>query len=125
MAENFLKLNDVRPYKRAYHLAGYVWDIVSKWNILAQKTIGEQFIRSTDSIAANIAEGFGRFGKRDKIKFYRYAYGSTYESLNWNQQAKDRGLVSKEQYDHILQELQALPKEINGYIKLTNAKLQK
>jgi four helix bundle protein len=40
------------------------------WQNLAQETIGKQFIRAIDAISANIAEGFGRYSKKDKIRFY-------------------------------------------------------
>ena len=102
-----------------------MWHIVAEWDFLAQKTVGGQFIRSVDSISANIAEGFGRYTKKDKSKFFRYGYSSAFESLDWNQKAKDRGLISAEQYDHILRALKVLPKEINAHIKLTQAKLTK
>ncbi|MCF7845008.1 MAG: four helix bundle protein [Kiritimatiellales bacterium] len=123
MTKKYLKLNDIKAYKRAYHLSNYVWDIVSKWNVLSQKTIGEQFIRSTDSISANLAEGFGRQTRKDKSKFYLYARASAHESLDWNQKAKQRNLLTEEQYNCILNELQQLPKEINAHIKLTFAGL--
>jgi len=125
MEKKYLKLNDIKCYKRAYHLSNYVWHIVAEWDFLAQKTVGGQFIRSVDSISANIAEGFGRYTKKDKSKFFRYGYSSAFESLDWNQKAKDRGLISAEQYDHILRALKVLPKEINAHIKLTQAKLTK
>ncbi len=72
MEENkFLKLNDIGAYKIAFHLSNYVWELVVQWEYLAKKTIGAQFIDAVDSISSNIAEGFGRWGKKDKIKFYR------------------------------------------------------
>jgi len=123
MPMHFIKLNDLKVYKRAYLLSNYVWEIASHWDILAKKTIGEQFINSVDSISANLAEGFGRYNKKDKIKFYRYARASAYESLDWNQKAKDRKLLTNEQYNHILKELQDFPRDINTHIKLTNTKL--
>jgi four helix bundle protein len=60
--------------------------------------MGEQFVAAIDSISANIAEGFGRYGKKDKIKFYRYSQGSMNESLDWNQKAKVRKLISEKEY---------------------------
>ena len=86
--------------------------------------MGEQFIESVDSISANIAEGFGRFNKKDKIKFYRYSYGSMSESLDWNQKSKLRNLLSEAEYDHIFTELQKLPKAINSLVAFTNQKLK-
>lgn len=81
-------------------------------------------VRAVDSISANLAEGFGRYGRRDKIKFYRYAMGSQKEALDWNEKAKTRELFTQEPYSYILQELLALPQEINQFIKFTNTKLK-
>jgi len=121
--KKYLKLNDIESYKIAFQLSNYVWDIVVKWDYFAQKTLGAQFVDSTDSISANIAEGFGRYGKKDKIKFYRIAFGSMYESLDWKEKAIKRNLISNDVYQHIFSELDKLPKSIHSLIKYTNEKL--
>lgn len=41
--------------------------------------LGNQLVRSTSSVALNIAEGAGRFG-RDRLQHYRIAYGSCQEA---------------------------------------------
>jgi four helix bundle protein len=124
MSEKYLRLNDIEAYKIAFHLSNYVWNIILGWDYFAKRTIGGQFVEAIDSISANIAEGFGRFTKKDKIKFYRYGYGSMSESLDWNQKSKVRSLLSNEEYDHIFIELQKLPKAINSLILFTNQKLR-
>ena len=122
--KTYLKLNDIEAYKIAFHLSNYVWDIVIAWNHFAQTTVGEQFVTAADSISANIAEGFGRYGKKDKIKFYRYSFGSTKECLDWNEKCKVRKLITVEQYNHIFSQLNQLPLKINSLIKFTNEKLK-
>lgn len=122
--KKFLKLSDIESYKIAFHLSNYVWDVVIKWDAFARQTIGVQFVNAVDSIAANIAEGFGRYNKKDKIKFWRYSQGSLMESLDWNQKAKMRKLISDYEYDFIFKELQKLPKAINSLILYTNQKLK-
>ena len=111
---NYLKLNDIGCYKRSLSLSNYVWDIVVGWEWFAKKTVGSQFVEAIDSISANIAEGFGRYGKKDKIKFYYYSFGSVKESLDWNEKSKFRKLLTLEQYGKIFNELQLLPKENNN-----------
>ena len=120
----FLKLNDIEAFRISFHLSNYVWDIVLKWSNFSQRTVGEQFVRAVDSISANVAEGFGRYGKKEKINFYRYSQGSLSESLNWNEKSKMRKLLSKEEYNFIFAELQKLPKAINSLILFTNQKLK-
>ncbi len=120
----YLQLNDIDAYKRAFILSNYVWNAVCRWEWFAKKTVGAQFVTAIDSVSANIAEGFGRYKKLDKIHFYRISFGSMKESLDWNQKAKERGLLSSSQYGYIIKELQVLPLEINQLIKFTNDKLK-
>lgn len=124
MTDKYLQLNDLDCYKSSLALSNYVWEIVIKWDWFAKKTVGVQFVTAIDSISANIAEGFGRYSKKDKIKFYRYSLGSIKESLDWNQKSKTRKLLTDNQYQHILNELQKLPKEIYQLIQFTNRKLK-
>ncbi len=121
---NYLSLQDLNSYKLSFDLSNYVWDIVINWDYFAKDTIGKQFVRSIDSISANIAEGFGRYYKKDKILFYRYSYGSIQESISWIEKAKVRKLVNTEQYKNISNQLEKLPKEVNSLIRFTNEKLK-
>ena len=124
MTTKYLQLNDIDSYKRALALSNYVWNIVISWDWFPKKTVGIQFVTAIDSVSANLAEGFGRYGKKDKVKFYYYSFGSVKESLDWNEKSKIRGLLTDKQYKHILQELQELPKEIHQLIKFTNERLK-
>ena len=125
MEKKYLKLNDIDAYKIAFNLSNYIWDLVVKWDRLGLDTVGKQFVRSVDSISANIAEGFGRYSKKDKVKFFRISFGSMYESLDWNEKALKRKLINKKEYDYIFSELQKLPKLIHQLINFTNEKLSK
>lgn len=125
MEKRYLKLNDIDAYKRAFHLSNKVWEIVILWDHFSKNTVGSQFVRSIDSISANIAEGFGRYNKKDKIKFYRIASGSLKESFDWNEKCKSRKLIKDEEYSTILSDLQSLSVEINQWIKYTDMVLLK
>jgi len=121
---NYLKVDDVEAYNIAFNLSNEVWEIVIQWPYLAQKTIGAQFIDAADSISANIAEGFGRYHKKDKIKFYHYSRGSSLESIDWLKKSINRKLSDNNQYEHIKIELDKLPKALNTLIKYTNLHLK-
>lgn len=121
--KKYLKLNDISAYKTAFHLSNKIWEIATKWKNFEKDTIGKQWVRSMDSVSANIAEGFGRHTKKDKIWFYRIAKGSLFEALDWNEKAKKRGLITEKEYQEIFNELQKLPKSINWLIKYTNDNL--
>ena len=120
----FLDVDEVTAYKISYELSNCVWEVVMKWDWFARKTIGAQFVTAIDSVSANIAEGYGRYHKKDKIKFYYYSRGSAFEALDWASKALKRELLTTNQFDHIGGELKRLPKEINNLIKYTSLKLK-
>lgn len=123
--KKYLQLNDIEAYKVSFHLSNYVWNIVCRWDWFAKKTVGVQLTTAVDSISANIAEGFGRYFKKDKINFYRYSSGSTKEVMDWNEKSKARKLISEEEYNYIYSVLKNLPFMIHSLIKYTNEKLEK
>jgi four helix bundle protein len=121
--KNYLKISQIEAYNISKDLSNFTWDIVIKWDFFARDTVGKQFVRAIDSISANIAEGFGRFHKKDKIKFFQYSKGSVLESYDWTEKSKHRNLISESEYNELLQTLQKLPKSINSLIKYTNDNL--
>ncbi len=121
--KKYLTLNDIEAYKLSFHLSNYAWNVVLGWSYFAQKTIGAQFVDAVDSISANIAQGFGRHFKKDKVRFYQYGRGSVKECFDWNEKSKVRKLINIEEYTYIFGELDRLPKAINSLIKYTRDKL--
>ncbi|MGE9268467.1 MAG: four helix bundle protein [Verrucomicrobiales bacterium] len=110
-------INDLEIYRQAMELGELVWSLVSRWNPLGKNTIGYQLVRSTDSIAANIVEGYGRYHYKENQKFCYYARGSLEETQTWIEKAVQRDLIAKEQGRDIYSELQILKKRLNAYIK--------
>ena len=107
-------------YQLAEEISDMIWDDFDTWPIKAQNTLGYQVIRSADSIAANLAEGYGRYTPADRAKFYRYARGSFEETKCWLRKAARRGVISepsrRQEYKNIIDELG--PK-LNAFIRKT------
>lgn len=122
--KNYLQLNDLTCYKSSFALTNEVWEVVIKWDYFAKDTIGKQFVNAADSISANIAEGFGRYHKKDKIKFYYYSFGSVKECVDWSNKALIRNLINTETHLRFSNILNALPKEIHQLIKFTDERLK-
>lgn len=116
---NDFKLENLTSYKISCDLASIIYKVIKDWSYLDKQTIGIQLIRAIDSIAANIAEGFGRYHKKDKIKFYYNARASAFESNHWIKTAFERNLLKEKDYAQVKELLEKLPKEINLLIKLT------
>lgn len=86
---------NLRIYLLAEEIADLVWATASKWNRLAQDTLGKQMINSADSIGANIAEGTGRGSYADNRRFTRIARGSLFELKHWLRRSYKRELLNE------------------------------
>ncbi|PYK56568.1 MAG: four helix bundle protein [Verrucomicrobia bacterium] len=65
-------------YQRALEFASWSQDLIDS---LTKKTSTRDHLeRAGDSIALNIAEGNGKFSKKDRARFFQIAHGSALES---------------------------------------------
>ena len=55
-----MELEDLRVYNLSMELGEMIYKNVETWSIFDKDTLGKQIVRSADSVAANISEGFGR-----------------------------------------------------------------
>jgi four helix bundle protein len=85
-----------------------------------KKIIGDQFITSTDSVGANIAEGYGRFHFLDKVKFYYNSRGSLMESFeHWLNLMKERKMISDIEHEEFYSIAKDLQIKLNNLITQT------
>jgi four helix bundle protein len=78
-----------------------------------------QLRRASVSIITNIAEGWGRFHYKDKIRFYHQARGSNTEVQSLLIVAKDLGYISEEEFDEMKVLIFRGFKVLNGLIRST------
>jgi four helix bundle protein len=114
---NYIPLEDLDIYKMAMEIGELVWNFADSWEYFAINTIGKQFVTASDSIAANISEGYGRFHFKDKRTFYYYARGSLSETKTWATKSKNRALLKEEEFLHLYAKLSTLHKSLNKHIK--------
>jgi four helix bundle protein len=111
------KLEDLETFQLSMQLADEIWEIASTWNFLAIDTLGKQIIRSSDSIAANIAEGYGRYHFKENRQFCFYSRGSVLETKTWLTKAKNRKLITTEKFIDLIEKLESVHKKLNAYMK--------
>ncbi|MDB5030729.1 four helix bundle protein [Mucilaginibacter sp.] len=111
------RIEDIEVYNLSEVFAGKVWEITSTWDFFAKDTIGKQLVRSSDSISANIAEGFGRYHFKENKNFCYYSRGSIIETKTWLYKATSRKLIDNETYQSLLQQLETIHLKLNIYIK--------
>lgn len=97
--KKYIKLEDLEVYQLAREISKIGWLIYSSLSWQDRKIIGDQFIESTDSVGANIAEGYSRYHYLDKIKFYYNARSSLAESSShWLNLLLERKKIEEDIY---------------------------
>jgi four helix bundle protein len=116
---------DLRIYSIAMEQGEKIWTIVLDWDYFSKDTIGKQFVKSVDSIAANISEGINRFHYRETRQFLYISRGSLSESKTWLKKALNLRLIQKEQFDTINEQFDSLGVKINNFIRTINNNILK
>ncbi len=111
-----MELEDLEVYQEAIKIADEIWNLVSKWEYFPKDTIGKQIVKSSDSIGANISEGYGRYFHKENLQFCYYSRGSLFETKTWLLKSFNRDLISEESYSDLNNKLISLKKKLNGYI---------
>lgn len=76
-----------------------------------------QIRRASVSIAANIAEGYKRKGKIEKLRFFNISQGSLEECRYYLILSKDLNYISDEKYLSLKEKLEEASKSLNSYCK--------
>lgn len=111
-----LKLEDLEVYKISMEIGELVWQIVSKWEYFEKKTLGVQFVNAADSMAFNISEGYCRFHFKKNKNFCYYSRGSAKETLTALHKARNRSLISENEFDLLSQKMDRYFRLMYGYI---------
>ena len=88
---SFTQLN---VWKKAHEAVLEIYRLTRKFPDNERFGLTSQIRRSAVSVAANIAEGFGRRKSNDKARFYNISQGSLEESRYYLILARDLGYVS-------------------------------
>jgi len=117
-----MKLEELQVYQLSMKLGEEVWNIVIKWDFFAKDTIGKQLVRSVDSIAANLSEGFGRYHYNEEKHFSYYSRGSLFETKTWLTKAFNRQLILDSDFNSFVIEIDIIGIKLNNYINSIGTK---
>ncbi|MDK2977886.1 MAG: hypothetical protein PWP52_600 [Bacteroidales bacterium] len=118
--KEFIEAKDLKVYQLARQLSKIAWNIYESLSWQDKKIMGDQFIESTDSVGANIIEGYGRYHYLDKIRFYYIARASLNESaIHWLELLLDRNKINHEQYKEMIDVAKDLQVKLNNFIGST------
>jgi four helix bundle protein len=105
LRQSVRKLSDTFPKEELYRLT-------------------DQIIRSSRSVTANLAEGYGRYHYLENIKFCTYSRGSLDETKDHLTVALDEEYMTLEQFEKYEAKITEVKQLINGYIRFLRNKKQ-
>jgi len=93
-----------------------VYSLTKKFPQEEVYTLTSQFRRSAISTPANIAEGYKRKGKLDKLKFLNIAQGSLEESRYYGILSRDLEYINVEQFEKLNDCINEVSYLLNSYV---------
>lgn len=104
-------------WQKAHSVVLLIYKLTSTFPQEEAFGLTSQLRRSALSITSNIAEGFGRIGKKEKQRFYYISVGSIRELQNQIILARDLNYINETQFVEINDLLIEVAKMLSGYIK--------
>ncbi len=107
---------DLYAWQEGHKLVLVVYKITNTFPKSEAYALVDQMRRCVVSITSNIAEGFSRSGKKEKIQFYFMSLGSVTELQNQLLIAKDLGYIKELDSQAITNQTVSVQKLLNGLI---------
>ena len=89
---------DLYVWKKAHEFVLCVYKSSQDFPDFERFGLRSQFTRAAVSVAANIAEGYKKLSKTDKLRFFNISQGSLEECKYYILLSRDLGYISDEDY---------------------------
>ena len=114
---SFKSFEDMDVWKSCRDLRNRINSLSSGLPRVEKYKLVDQVIRSSRSVTANLAEGFGRYHYQENIQFARIARGSLYETLDHVICMCDMNYITESEKNDIRKEIIRCIQIVNGYIR--------
>jgi len=118
---------ELEVWQKAHELTLLVYRLTAKFPREERFGLVSQMRRASSSVAANIAEGYGRRTTRELLHSLRVANGETEETRYFSRLSKDLGYIEQNDYGAVNQLcesvnrlLSALGRSLNGSSPVTS-----
>lgn len=107
---------DLKVWQQGHNLVILIYKITKKFPKEELFSLTNQMRRAAASITANIAEGFGRQGYKEKIQFYYLSQGSLIELKDQILIAKDVGYLEEDNFMLLVSKINDVHRLLQGLI---------
>lgn len=113
--ETIKSFESLTVWQEAQNLAVAVYKETKRFPKEELFGITSQLRRAASSVSANIAEGFGRSSKNDKLHFYTIAYGSLLETKNFLYLSAKLGYIDESTLRTLIAQTTSCQKLLNAF----------
>ena len=110
-------LQELIVYQLAMRVGEDVWSLTVGWEWMTKQTVGLEWTRSADSIAANIAAGYGRTSALENARCCYNALGALFQTRTLLEKAAARRLVTDSMARELYLKLDTLRRQLDDYIR--------
>ena len=107
---------DIDVWQLARLFCNEIFKIMQYDGLKNDYALKDQINRSSGSIMDNIAEGYGRDGKKEFINFLSIAKASATESMSQLYRIHDRKYINKDEYEKLINESREIINKLGGLI---------
>lgn len=111
---------DLIVWQKAHQLVLAIYGITNKFPSYEKLGLASQMQRAAVSITSNIAEGFARRSRKEKLQFYYIALSSLSELRNQTLISKDLNYINMQTYNLLDNQLIEVRKILSGLVKSSN-----
>lgn len=108
---------DLHAWQEGHKLVLIIYEITADFPKSESYSLIDQMRRCVVSVTSNVAEGFSRSSKKEKIQFYYTALGSLTELQNQLLISKDLSYLEDSKYAPTISQTIIVHKLLNGLIK--------
>ena len=108
---------DLNTWREGHKLVLIVYKVTENFPIKERFSLVDQMRRAAVSVTSNIAEGFSRQFKKEKVQFYSTAKSSITEIQNQLIIARDIGYLSQDEFDKLANQSVTVSKLLSGLIR--------
>lgn len=98
MADKITSFTGLNAWKEGHQLVLKIYQLSDKFPDKEKFSLTDQIRRAAVSTTSNLAEGFARYGKKEKRQFYYMSLGSLTEIQNQLLISKDLGYLTKRRF---------------------------
>lgn len=119
--ETIKSFTDLKVWQEGHALVLAIYSFTKTFPKEEVYSLTDQMRRSSSSVTANIAEGFGRQTYKEKIQFYYQAQGSLTELKDQLLVSKDIGYLGEDNFSQCMARADTVARLLMGLIHKTKS----